>query len=227
LASACTVSVNTFTSLANFAAVPALIACGVVGVDGESVGDSVSPALLVDSEGRIVLVSREFWDKRFDRSGASGGLELSCLDDMDVRRTALVGTEGPSAELAGSPDTDFDVLELRRDALTWPVDELLELERDLDLGSCRELLVMGGRFEASVVVDLGALWPEVWYFLGGGAGFDSVGDEESRSRRDEVLVLERRGALVLFGNLGDAELDTSGEFMLILASCGQRSIECM
>jgi hypothetical protein len=119
------------------------------------------------------------------------------------------------------------VLELRRDALTWPVDEPLELVRlsDLGLDSCRELLVTGGRFEASVV-DLGALWPVVWYFLGGAAGFDLVGDEGSCSRREEVLVLERRGALVLFGNLGDAELDTSGEFMVILVSSGQRSIVC-
>jgi hypothetical protein len=117
------------------------------------------------------------------------------------------------------------VLELRRDALTWPVDEPLELERlsDLGLDSCRELLVTGGRFEASATV----LCPEAWYFLGGGTAFDSVGDEESRSRREEVLVLERRGALVLFGNLGDAVLDTSGEFMLILASYGERSIVCM
>jgi hypothetical protein len=72
--------------------------------------------------------------------------------------------------------------------------------------------VTGGSF----VGDLGPLWPETWYFLGG-AGFDedSVGGAESRSRREEPDVLERRGALEVFGNLGDAALYTSGEFMLI------------
>jgi hypothetical protein len=196
-----------------------------LGVDGESVGDSVPP-LLVDSEGRISLVSREFWDKRLDRSGAFGGLKLDCLEELDIRRAALVWVE---VEFKGSFEdaTDFEVLELRRDALTWPEELEIELEsldeRRSDLGSFRELLVTGGRFVGSAVVDLGALWPATWYFLGG-PDLDSVGDEESRSRREEVEVLGRREAFTLLGNLGDAELATSGEFMLILASCGQRSI---
>ena len=82
---------------------------------------------------------------------------------------------------------------------------------------------MGGSFAG----DLGALWPETWYFLGS-ADFDvdedSAGDPESRSRREEVDALERRGAFEILGNLGDAELDTSGEFMLILVCDGQRII---
>jgi hypothetical protein len=84
------------------------------------------------------------------------------------------------------------------------------------------LLVTGGSF----VGDLGALWLEAWYFFGG-AGFeeDSEGGAESRSRREEVDVLERRGALLeVFGNFGDAALDISGEFMLILVCYGQRII---
>jgi hypothetical protein len=195
-----------------------------LGVDDESVGDSVSP-LLVDSEGRICLVSREFWDKRFDRSGAFGGLKLD-LEELDIRRTALVWLE---VEFKGSfaGATGLEVLELRRDALTWPEELEIELEsldeRRSDLESFRELLVTGGRFVGSAVVDLGALWPESWYFLGG-LDLDSVGDEESRSRREEVEVLGRREAFTLLGNMGDAELVASVEFMLILASCGRRSI---
>jgi hypothetical protein len=83
------------------------------------------------------------------------------------------------------------------------------------------LLVTGGSF----VGDLGALWLETWYFLGG-TDFDedSVGDEESRSRREEVDVLERRGAFEVLGNLGDAELDTSGAFMMILVCYGMDNV---
>jgi hypothetical protein len=83
--------------------------------------------------------------------------------------------------------------------------------------------VTGGSFVSDLGAlwpegDLGALWPETWYFLGG-AGFDedSVGDAESRSRREEadVPLLDCRGALKVLGNLGGGELDTSREFMLI------------
>jgi hypothetical protein len=130
-----------------------------------------------------------------------------------------------SEEFEGSIGVAFGALELRRTALVWPepgsLDESLDERRSEDLDLSCEDLVTGGSFEG----DLGSLWPEAWYFLGGGAfDEDSVVDAESRSRREEVDVLERRGAFEVLGNLGDAALDTSGEFMLILACYGQSLI---